>query len=235
MGRVAMSCEDVRQALPLLPGTHPDDAARVRAHAAGCGGCAELLEAFDADDRALSALRLAPASAPLDGFTAEVMARLAAAPREAEERRPGRAAILRPFAGHPALAEGLPRLAAAAAVLLAVAVGLLVGGPAAVEPDLRATAPAPTPPRQQQTVVEVTPVAATPLAAPRRMPLDRDPAPMPLRRRGPVVPVDEGRRGTRGGAGGGELLEAIEEVLPDFHRRMLKQFGDGRNAREVRF
>ncbi|MCO5171018.1 MAG: hypothetical protein M9894_32240 [Planctomycetes bacterium] len=231
-----MSCEDVRQALPLLPGTHPDDAARVRAHAAGCGGCAELLEAYDGDDRALSALRLGAPAAPLDGFTAQVMARIAQEERRpAAPPRPLEAAIL-PFG------ESLRRLAAAAAVLLAIAVGLLAGGPPAVEPDLQATAP--TPPPQQQAPVEVTPVAQQPgqqlattpeLAAPRRFTLDRDPAPMPLRRRGPVVPVDEGRRGARGGQGGGELLEAIEEVLPDFHRRMMRQFGDGRQAREVRF
>lgn len=249
MGRVAMSCEDLRRALPLLPGTHTDDQARARAHAAGCEACAELLVAYEADDQALSALREGERQAPaiLDGFTASVMARIAAEqPRVALP--PREAQVLRPVFG-----EGLRRVAAAAAVLLAVTLGVMSGrvddaapspapseglaaGPgagASAGVELVSTGPT------QAVPVGVPTTRPEPLPAPRR---DRDLAPMPQRRRGPIVPVGQGQapRGrTLGGANQpgaqGELLEAIEQFLPNLHRRMLKEFGDERGEREVRF
>lgn len=245
MGRVAMSCDDLRQALPLLPGTHPDDEARVRAHAVECEACGDLLRAYEGDGRVLSTLQQGERKAPpiLDGFTASVMARIA----EEQKTRaapvvsvapattpPGEAELLRP-------AFGLRQLAVAAAVLLAVAVGLSSGpvetpaptpgpGQLAVRPDGSDTE------LTQPVVPVMSPTTSpVPLPAPRRV----DAAPMPQRRRGPIVPVGEGS-GRDLGRGGrvpaqGELLDAIEQFLPNLHRRMLKEFGDERGEREVRF
>lgn len=236
MGRVAMSCDDLRQALPLLPGTHPDDEARVRQHALECGACADLLRAYEADDRVFGALQQGERKAPavLDGFTASVMARIAAEPstRAAPIVSPPtrEAELLR-----PAFGEVVRRLAVAAAVLLAVTVGVMSRS------DSTAPAPQPQPDLVANHTSEVTqpvvPVVSPttspdPLPAPRRL----DSAPMPQRRRGPIVPVGEGgaRRGPAG-PGQGELLDAIEQFLPNLHRRMLKEFGDERGEREVRF
>ncbi len=251
MGRVAMSCDDLRQALPLLPGTHPDDEARLRAHAAGCSACGDLLRAYDVDDRVLSTLRQAERAAPaiMDGFTASLMAKLAeedqtkvATPAVASTPAPAREAeILR-----PAFGESLRRLAVAAAVLLAVTVGVMsdrVDGPARAPGPVSTLPTAPAPLELAEATQPVVPVMSPttspdPLPAPRRV----DAAPMPQRRRGPIVPVGEGAagrrdlgRGSRGAGGQGELLDAIEQFLPNLHRRMLKEFGDERGEREVRF
>jgi len=71
-----MSCEKVREALPLLPGDENDEAEAVRAHTAECADCRELLEAYEADGRALAdcaAARTVPAGL-MDGFADAVMA-----------------------------------------------------------------------------------------------------------------------------------------------------------------
>lgn len=229
-----MSCDDLRQALPLLPGTHPDDEARVRAHAAACEACGELLRAYEGDERVLATLQQAPRPAPaiLDGFTASVMARIAEEEQKkkkvalAASSAPAREAeVLRP-------AFGAWRLLAAAAVLLAVTLGVMSGRtPAPVVesgPDLVSSRPTGV----QPVVPVVSPTTSPdPLPAPKRL----DQAPMPLRRRGPIVPVGEGQRGGARGAGQGELLDAIEQLLPNLHRRMLRELGDERGEREVRF
>lgn len=248
MGRVAMSCNDVRQGLPLLPGADPEHTARIRAHALACETCGELVRAYEADDRQLSAVksdRRVP-DGVLDGFTASVMARIAeeqrkrvAAPASvpaSPQAVPAGGAVLRPDFGAWRLVA-----AVAAAVVLAVGIDLsggLSSGPTpaplanaldtTVAPGEGPGVGAPLP------VFTSNPVEALP--APAR--LERDPAPMPLRRRGgPIVPVDQGGRrgGGRGAAGQQDLLNLIDEMLPNLHQRMLRQLGDEKEGREVRF
>src|SRR5690606_14859326 len=171
-----------------------------------------------------------PAPAILDGFTASVMARIAEEEQKkkvalAASSAPAREAeVLRP-------AFGARRLLAAAAVLLAVTLGVMSGRtPAPVVesgPDLVSSRPTGV----QPVVPVVSPTTSPdPLPAPKRL----DQAPMPQRRRGPIVPVGEGQGRSRG-AGQGELLDAIEQFLPNLHRRMLKEFGDESGERKVRF
>lgn len=252
MGRVAMSCNDVRQGLPLLPGADPEHTARIRAHALACEACGELVRAYEADDRQLSAVksdRRVP-DGVLDGFTASVMARIAdeqrkrvAAPAHvapSQQAVPVGGVVLRPD-------FGAWRLVAAVAAALVVAVGIDLsgglGGGASGPAPLANAVDATVAPGEGPGVVAPLPVftsnpTSTPaeaLPAPAR--LERDPAPMPLRRRGPIVPVDQGgRRGAgRGGAGQQDLMNLIDEVLPNLHQRMLRQFGDEKEGREVRF
>ena len=246
MGRVAMSCDDVRQALPLLPGTDAEHAARVRAHAVACETCGELLRTFEADDRLLAAARLdRRAPAVMDGFTAQVMARIA----DEQKRRPvavpaPSVAATPPPAGIVLRPAFFRALAAAAAVLVAVGVGLASRpGPSSVLQDERPvgspTFASATSPADEPRALPVD-LASDPLPAPR---LERDPAPMPLRaRRGPVVPVDQastGRRDARaprglGASQQGDLFEYLEKVLPNLHQRMMKELGEEK-GREVRF
>lgn len=250
MGRVAMSCNDVRQGLPLLPGADPEHTARIRTHAAGCETCGELVRAYEADDRQLAAVksdRRVP-DGVLDGFTASVMAKIAeeqrkrvaapaSAPVASRQAAPAvGGAILRPSFGPWRFVA-----AAAAAVLLAVGVDLsgALRGPAPA--PLANAVDTPTTPSDVPGAAPLPVFTSNPgeaLPAPAR--LERDPAPMPLRRRGgPIVPVDQGGRrdGGRGGAGTGQqdLLNLIDEVLPNLHQRMLRQFGDEKEGREVRF
>jgi hypothetical protein len=237
MGRVVMSCDDVRQALPLLPGTDVEHAARVRAHAVSCETCGELLRTFEADDRLLAAARLdRRAPAVMDGFTASVMARLAS-----EQRRVTPAPAVTPPAGGIVLRPVFFRaLAAAAAVLVAVGLGVstrpgpVVSDEQTVRPSEFAVAPRAGDDRLRP--LPIVDVASDPLPAPR---LERDPAPMPQRRRGgPVVPVDEGsrRNAGRGRVPGqqGDLFDVLEKVLPNLHQRMMKELGE-EQGREVRF
>ena len=76
-----MWCDEVREALPLLesPDLGEAETAEVRAHAAGCPACGELLRAYEADERAFSALRAARPQRPdvMAGFADAVMGRLA--------------------------------------------------------------------------------------------------------------------------------------------------------------
>lgn len=248
MGRVAMSCNDVRQGLPLLPGADPEHTARMRAHALACEACNDLVRAYEADDRQLSAVksdRRVPAGV-LDGFTASVMARIAEEQRKrvATPVAPASAPMpstteLAPAVGGAILRPsfGAWRLVAAVAAAVVIAVGIDLSGGLrgtttpvanAVDPTTTPSEPAPLP-----TFVST----GEALPAPAR--LERDPAPMPLRRRGgPIVPVDQGggrRDGRGGGAGQQDLLNLIDEVLPNLHQRMLRQFGDEKEGREVRF
>jgi hypothetical protein len=209
MGRVVMSCEDVRQALPLLSGTSPDEAARVRAHALACEGCALLLRAYEQDDRVLAAASGARVAAPvMTGFTGELMARIAA--EERVRRAPPLPLLLRPTVR--------AAMAMAAAVLLTIALAL--------SSDRAVEAPAPPPQvADRQPTVGPPAVQIEALPAPR---LDREQVPMPVRRgRGPVVPVDGGSRGARGPSPE-ELIDMIEGVLPFRRARSADE-------REVKF
>jgi hypothetical protein len=248
-----MSCNDVRQGLPLLPGADPEHTARIRAHALACETCGELVRAYEADDRQLSAVksdRRVP-DGVLDGFTASVMARIA----EEQRKRVAAPASVAPssVAASPQAAPagavlrpdfGAWRLVAAVAAAVVLAVGIDLSGGLGSGPT-----PAPLANAVDTTVApgEGPGVVGAPLpvftsnpveALPAPARLERDPAPMPLRRRGgPIVPVDQGGRrgGGRGAAGQQDLLNLIDEVLPNLHQRMLRQLGDQKEGREVRF
>lgn len=104
------TCPDPQELARLLDGELTENrAARLRAHAAGCAGCAAELEA---QQRLLEGLRAPLPGLPSDGALAAVMERLDAADAAAgarARRRPGRLAW-----------GGLAAAAAAAVLLVAV-------------------------------------------------------------------------------------------------------------------
>jgi hypothetical protein len=230
----------------MLPGGDPEEAGRVRAHAAACEACAELLQAYDGDERMIAAARVdRRAPVVLEGFTAQVMARIAE-----EERRP--APVVAPagvvIVGPWTWARA--GVAAAAAVLLIFALRAATGsGSDGQGPRLtaeRPDAPVVTP----QVVVDdgdgpLLPAPSgevAPLPAPRLVGGEHDPAPMPLRlrRRGAdVVPVDGngGGRGTGGvpGLEQDDLLDLMQKYLPQFRGLRGPGAEDGAAAREVKF
>ena len=223
-----MRCEDAHRALPLTCETSDDDAAAVRAHATGCGACALLLEAFEADDQALEALAAEPRELPpiMNGFADAVMAAVAEEPRLAAAPAQPEGKVIKPvFGGASAL------MALAAMTLLAIGLGIVLSGDPTGS-ELLPTAQAPTPP--------VTPVVAQgdvePLPAPRRA----GEAPMPLRRRGRPgigVPVDGGRTPQLPSGPLFDVLRDVQRAFPGgFNQRPPQRIPPLRpGEREVRF
>ncbi len=254
-----MSCDEVRVALPILPEGDADEAARVRAHCAGCAPCGELLAGHEADASLLAAVRAgrdaAPPPAVLNDFTASVLARCAAE-RDAAPSSRGGTLIAWPGA--------LRAAAAAAAVLLGVAVGLRGGAQAPAPVGPVATRDPVVAPADPSVGASVDPLAAAPVApsdpvasagdvrvAAPQAPLPTEALPAPVRDRVPtpprrrarpssgrdVVPVGEtngGRQVLPQGMLPGGLFEDLERILPELQRRMeRRQAGDG--VREVKF
>lgn len=245
-----MWCSEVREALPLLselPDLGDGEAAEVRAHAAGCPACAELLRAYEADERALSAARKAPREQPaaLSGFADAVMARLSEAGPAAP--LPILAGVGEPEGKVIKLGGSWPAVAALAAALL-LALGLLIGTPRTPlpEPGLARGVPeaAPAPAVEPSFAVspaeqpKVSPAPEGPAVAFDRVPAPvRDPAPMPRRMRRPagrdadVVPVD------RGSARNGEeqMRELLEKMAPQLQRLFPPPPPRPQRKDEVRF
>lgn len=218
-----MSCDDVRSTLPLLPGSHPDEAQRVQAHCATCDACAEVFAGFEADARLLGAARAAPRPAPaaLDGFTASVMARI-----EAEKKR-----APAPIVRFPTWQAA----AAAAALLLGVGVGLRGEGAPAPAPVQPVAVASPIP-AGDVTDKLIVPTDVAPLPAPVR-----EHVPTPRRRpRGDVLPAGNGGRtpglspGLPPGLRPEGIFEDLERILPELQRRMQPPPARG-DAREVKF
>ncbi|MGE0707962.1 MAG: hypothetical protein AB7N76_14700 [Planctomycetota bacterium] len=234
-----MSAEELRESLPILPDTDPEEAARIRALiAVGSPDDQALAAAYEADAAALAAVsRLHAGDHPaLCGFADKVMACIAAEPREERRRDP----VPGPVALAPMLRPtfGLQLWVALAAMLLGgLGLAILAFDTPAQPPvvvaseDLPRELPAPLPSRAG------SPIQALPVSSPAG-PL---PAPSLLQRphrsgfsggrrapRGPIVPVDG--RGARG-----------EDPLADVLRRMwqvrdLKRVPPKREGeREVKF
>lgn len=230
MEREAMSCEVVRETLPLLSGADEAEASRVREHVAGCEPCRELMESYQADAVALGALRDAQQGAApiMAGFTEDLFDRIthesSAQPRGQVIAFEQRTSTMR-------------WLAAAAAVLLIVTVGLIANvpvqpaGPGSLaeqdaQPAASVEAPAPAP---QLASEDLAPLPA----------VDADTAPMPRRRIGratnpEVLPADGRGRGPRG-ARAVELDEALQRMLPGLRHLFQPPERPGDRDGEVSF
>lgn len=218
-----MLCEDVRRA---LPGGEEDT--QLIEHTNGCGECAQLATAFEADARALelyAADRELPAS--MSGFADSLMGRLAEEPMVASAPE---GKVLRPNFNLSFV------VAVAAVFIVAISLGLVLSTPQDEAPGFARTAPAPdlTSPDHSiaKTIPVTTPVDALP--APRRH--ERAPAPLRVRNPRGIVPVDGGRRD----AGRGNLLDALRDlqrVFPNWDPsgmdRRVPRLKSG--EREVRF
>jgi hypothetical protein len=211
MEREAMSCEVVREALPLLTGSDDSEAARVRTHVADCASCQELMESYQADEAALSALRAAQSDVPagiMDGFSQGILDRIA---HESAARPRGEV-----VAFEDVRRSNLRWLAAAAAVLLAVTTAVVSRS------SLEAT---PQPVVAEQAVEptaspEPMQLASDPLA-PLPAPSVRDDAPMPARRVNRAAPADvmpAGGGRPSMGAGNADLEELMRQALPGLQR-----------------
>jgi hypothetical protein len=211
MEREAMSCEVVREALPLLTGSDDSEAERVRAHVSDCASCRELMESYQADEAALGALRAAQSEAPagiMQGFSQGVLDRIA---HESAARPRGEVIAL-----EDVRRSNLRWLAAAAAVLLAVTTAVVSRSP--LEPALEpVVAEQPVTPTATPADVQI---AAEPLA-PLPAPAVRDDAPMPARRVGRAAPADvmpAGGGRSPMGAGSADLEELMRQALPGLQR-----------------
>ena len=222
-----MWCDEVREALPLLadlPDLGEAERAEIRAHAAGCPGCAELLRAYEADEQAFAALRRAPRSAPLAGFADGVMARLAelgpAAPLPVLAVAEPEARLIK-LGSWPAVA-GL-----AAALLLSL--GLLIATPRTPlpEPGVAQVRPTPAPTIEPGFAVAQEPVREPiQVTSPERTgPPERVPMPRrlsrprsPAREGSDVVPVDRGSRRRTPAELPPEMKELLERMAPQLQR-----------------
>lgn len=224
-----MSCEHVREQLPLEPGQTGEDS--VRQHLEDCGPCSLLQEAYEADAAALTAYgeALHAGPAPLAGLADAVMAAVG-------DDLPGAAPL------HPEPEGVLVRpnfkiagwLSAAAALLvgisltyaLTVPVGDSPAGPGEVAVEPVAPVVTPAVPVEPTPVVTPSGEAAGTLVAPRRS--------VPIRRRAPrrggIVPVDS-EPGLR--TGPGSLFEELLQGLSPRRGRQLPPLPDG--EREVSF
>jgi hypothetical protein len=207
-------CEEFRRAMPLS-GKTPAEIEQARAHARTCGECELLLEAYEADERALSTLRKAPREMPpiMDGFADAVMQGIAVEPVAASKQ----GEVLRPDFGSS-------WMAAAAVFLVALGLAFVLGTsdqqPPSDQPVANTTTPEPVATTDPQPVVADgrdvivdRPLGeeAAPLPAPRRV--ERR-APAPRRRmrsaNRSIVPV--------GGNTGGDLPMPLRNMLRDVQR-----------------
>lgn len=222
-----MSCEHVREQLPLEPGQTGEDSAR--RHLEDCGPCSLLQEAYDADAAALAAYGAAirDGEAPV-GLTDAVLAEIGG-------QAPGAAPLFPEPAGvvvRPTFSTG-GWLSAAAALLVGVSLTFALTVPLDDDPAGQAggTAQVETPAAPAAPVVQ--PAAAVggaevqdrPLAAPRRA--------VPRQRRAPrsgVLPVDSDPRARQGP---GLLLEELLQGLTPRRVRQVPPLREG--EREVSF
>ena len=219
-----MRCEDVRRALPLSSGVPEEQRAWVQAHVSRCAECERQVVAYEADAQALAVYRGQREEAPavMAGFADALMVRIA------EQPAPVEAPILKPEFGERLGFAGL--VAAAAIILVAVALGMVLGnstlGTQPVVADNEPRGVTPTAPVDAPAVVEAPPAASQPLAAPRRT---RDRAPMPRLRRG-IVPVGNGTQRP-------PLSNLLQRVFPNWSPNGLDRRVPPlhKDEREVRF
>ncbi len=116
-----MRCRTVQRRLEAYLGGEltGKELARMERHLASCAECARAVERARRLRIALGQKATPPVP---EGFHARLMARA----RQRAEQRSWRERILRPFGWQPAVPAGL-RVAAAAAVILALGIGALIG------------------------------------------------------------------------------------------------------------